>query len=316
MQLTIYCGLWKKEKFDLVQFATPNAAFCASIAANKARVPVRVYGQWGIRYVGFNRIRRLIFKFVEKIACKMSTHVFVASKKNLEFGVAEKLYDQTKASVIGNGGTIGVDLESFNLSMKKVWQKEIFDRHGFDKNDKILGFVGRITPDKGINELLKSYKLITEKQNNVKLLIIGAMDVTEGVDKDLFDWAQSNDSIVFTGRVNKSDLPKYYAALDVLVHPTYREGFGMVIQEAGAMAVPVITTDIPGASEVMVDQESCMLVPVKNQSRLQESIEELILSDNKRETLGTEAYNRTVKLFERNIMLKQQVEAYSALLER
>ena len=99
-------------------------------------------------------------------------------------------------------------------------------------------------------------------------------------------------------------MKKYYSAMDVLVHPTYREGFGMVIQEAGALAVPVITTKIPGASEVMVDDVSCVLVEPKDISDLQSAMSELLCSTDKTKKLGNGAYERTKNLYDRPIMLE------------
>ena len=103
--------------------------------------------------------------------------------------------------------------------------------------------------------------------------------------------------------------------MDVLVHPTYREGFGMVIQEAGALAVPTITTKIAGASEVMLDGESCLLVEPKNTKELQ-NVMLLIKNDSQLLLkLGKGALDRTLKLYERQIMLENQLKAYKEFLD-
>jgi hypothetical protein len=93
--------VFKKEKFDLVQYSTPNAACYASIAAFLARVPKRLYAQWGIRYIGLSGMSRKIFKLIEKIICTLSTHIRPPSRKNMEFAIKEKLCKVTKISVIG-----------------------------------------------------------------------------------------------------------------------------------------------------------------------------------------------------------------------
>ena len=111
------------------------------------------------------------------------------------------------------------------------------------------------------------------------------------------------------------DMKKYYSAMDILVHPTYREGFGMVIQEAGALAVPVITTKIPGASEVMVDGISCALVEPKNVNALQCKMEELLNAKDEVIKLGNEAYGKTKILYDRPIMLENQRVEYVKLLK-
>lgn len=307
--------IFKKEQFDLVQYATPNASFYASIAAKKANVPIRVYCQWGIRYVGFTGIKRKIFKLLEKNVCKASTNVFAVSPLNREFAIEEKLYNAEKARVIGNGGTIGVDLQTYAIDRKEAWRKTIREKYDIADEAFVFGFVGRISKDKGCGELLTAFRELSREKQNAKLLIVGPTEEDCGVDARLLEWTKSSEQVIFTGRVKNENMREYYAALDVLVHPTYREGFGMVIQEAGALAVPVITTKIPGASEVMVEQESCLLVEPKNSESLQEAMRISCVHPEEMQTIGQNAYRRTVNLYERQIMLKNQKEAYESLLE-
>ena len=112
----------------MVQYSTPNASFYASIAAKSAKVPVRLYCQWGIRYVGLSGISRKIFKFLEKIVCRKSTHIRAVSNGNMQFAIDEGLYRADKVKVIGNGGTIGVDMQKYDISKKNNWKKEIKER--------------------------------------------------------------------------------------------------------------------------------------------------------------------------------------------
>ena len=89
-----FVRIFKKQKFDMVQYSTPNAACYASIAAKCAKVPIRLYCQWGIRYVGMNGISRKIFKAIEKIVCRNSTDIRAVSRMNKIFAVSEGLYPE------------------------------------------------------------------------------------------------------------------------------------------------------------------------------------------------------------------------------
>ena len=306
--------IFKKEKFDCVQYATPNASFYASQAAKKAKIPVRLYCQWGIRYVGFKGVKRLIFKALEKLVCLRSTDIFAVSPLNREFAIKEGLYKAEKVKVIGNGGTIGVDTGVFDVSCKNDWRTSIRERYAIAKQDFTFGFVGRISVDKGCEELLCAFQAIAKEYDSVKLFIVGNIEENCGITKETFAWAKNSDKVIFTGDIEYKDIKKYYAAMDVLVHPTYREGFGMVLQEAGALAVPAITTKIPGASEVMEDKTSCLLVEAKNVIELRTAMCELLIDHEKVERLGQGAYERTIRLYERRIMLENQKEAYTILL--
>ncbi len=304
----------KKGKYDLVQYSTPNASCYASIAAFFARIPVRVYAQWGVRYVGLSGFSRKIFKFIEKIVCRLSTNIRAVSFKNMQFAIDENLYKSEKASVIGNGGTIGVDMTDYDVEKKEAWREEIRNKYALSESDFVFGFVGRISADKGCFELLESFKCLSAENDNLKLLIIGPKEENCNISKELLDWADKSKAVIFTDLVAKRDMKAYYSAIDVLVHPTYREGFGMVIQEAGALAIPTITTNIPGASEVMEDGISCMLVEPKNTAELQNAMKFLSETPERVSQLGDAAFKRTKELYARPIMLENQRIDYKKLL--
>lgn len=307
--------IFKKERFDLIQYCTPNASFYASVAAKLTRSPIRLYCQWGIRYVGFaGGIKRKIFKALEKIVCSLSTHVFAVSPMNRQFAVDEGLYRESKAIVVGNGGTIGVDMTAYDVSKKTEWRSEVRARYGISEQALVLGFAGRICADKGCVELFKAFKNISESGADAKLLMVGPLEDNSGISAELVEWARASESVVLCGKVNNADMKEYYSAMDVLVHPTYREGFGMVIQEAGALSVPVITTRIPGASEVMVENESCLLVNAGDASDLERAMRSVCDDAELAEGLGKAAYDRTAELYERKIMLENQRLAYTKLL--
>ncbi len=307
--------IFKKEKFDMVQYSTPNAACYASIASFLARVPVRLYAQWGIRYIGLAGTSRKIFKFIEKIVCKLSTDIRSVSPMNMQFAIDEGLYKKNKVRVVGNGGTIGVDMSAYDISQKAEWKKGICEKYNINENDFVFGFAGRISADKGCTELLTAFKNVAEADKNAKLLVVGPIEDDCGVPNDLIEWAKESENVVLTGKVDNADMKMYYSAMNVLVHPTYREGFGMVIQEAGALAVPVITTKIPGASEVMEDNSSCLLVEPKSICELQNAMADLLNDKEKTNKLSDGAYKRTKELYDRPIMLENQRKDYIDLLK-
>ncbi len=296
--------IFKNEKFDYIQYSTPNASFFASIASRFAKAPVRVYAQWGIRYVGDAGIKRVLLKFFEKIACLLSSHIRSVSKKNMEFAISEGLYKANKVKVIGNGGTIGVDMNNFDISKKDGYRQELHKKYNINTDEFVFGFVGRMNKDKGSEELLLAFSNLVNKSYKTKLFIVGNLEYTQDIDTKLIEWATESKHVIFTGQIDNKELDKYYALFDCYVHPTYREGFGMVLQEAGAMGNAIITTDIPGASEVMEDGVSCMLVQSKNATMLEEKMEYMINNVDFASKIGLNAYERTKTLYERSIMIE------------
>ena len=258
--------IFVKEKFDLIQYSTPNASLYASLAGKLSGIPIRLYCQWGMVYVGFSGIKRQIFKVVEKIVCKLSTWIEPDSISNLNFAHEEKLYPKTKGSVIWNGSACGIDLKKFNISQKAQYRKNIREKYNFTEESFVYGFVGRITKDKGINELLTAFKQIYESNPNAYLMMVGATENDSTVDEKLFLWSKECGRVIYVGFTNVVE--QYLSAMDTYILPSYREGFGMGVVEAEAMGVPVIVTDIPGPVDAMKKNETGIIVKKGNVKEL------------------------------------------------
>lgn len=297
--------IFKREKFDYVQYATTNASFYACVPAKLCGIKTRVYCQWGLLYVGYEGIKRKLFKWIEKFLCKKATHITVASKKNMEYALQEGLMKAEKASVVGDGGTIGVDLKVFDHAKRDAFKAEVLEEYPILKNKTVFGFVGRIETDKGINELLKAFLKI----NNPKfaLLLIGRFDELRcNLNADVLTAAKSNENIIFHGF--SREVPKYMSAMDILVHPTYREGFSMVIQQAMAMGCAIITTDVPGPSEVIEEGISGLLVPAQTVDELADAMQTLGNDQEKQTMFSKAGLQRVKEKFERSRMLELTYE--------
>ena len=296
--------LFRREKFDYVQYATTNASFYACLPARLCGVKTRVYCQWGLLYVGYSGMKRWLFKWVEKLLCATATHITVASWKNREFAVQEGLMPAIKASVIGDGGTVGVDLSVFDIARREGYRAQVLAQYPVLQGKTIFGYVGRIEKDKGVAELLTAFlELEHLSRRDVALLLIGGFDqLRSGFDPELMRRARACPAVIFHGYTE--DVHIYMSAIDVLVHPTYREGFSMVIQQAMAMGCAVITTDIPGPSEVIEKDVSGLLVPPRDFTALGQAMNWLAQDGQLRERLARAGYRRVCERFGRERMLE------------
>lgn len=306
--------LWRffrRSRFNIVQYSTPNAAFYAAVAARLAGVPARIYGQWGIRYVGYHDWRRSLLKWVERATCSLSTHIRPVSPLNRQFAIKEKLFSPEKAKVLGAGGTIGVDLQRYDLARKDVFRHQV--RMRYDLRDVfVFGFVGRLTKDKGTRELLEAFAALAAEHPEIRLLCVGMAETrAKGA---LLPFGVSHPQVIFTGYQPASEIAPYYAAMDCYVHPSYREGFGMSIQEAGAMACAIITTRIPGASEVMEEGVSCLLAEPRDAVSLKDAMRRVLEDEDLRAHLGLAARKRVEQYFERQHMIDRQLADYQQIL--
>lgn len=307
--------VFKTHNFDLIQYSTPNAALYSSIAGYLAGISKRLYGQWGLRYVGFKGYKRYIFKKIEKITCSLSTTVRGQSPKNVQIAIDDKVCRKDKISVVGLGGTIGVDLNEFNIFKKEEYKKIIKDK--FNLNNKfVYGYVGRLNKDKGINELIIAFRKLLLHKDNIVLMLVGMYDETNPIDKELYEWAKLSENIIIVGNVETREVPIYMSSFDIHVHPTYREGFGKVLQEAMAMEIPIITTDVPGPSEVIEDNISGLLVRAKDAVSLENAMNYLYMNTDFCSKLATNARIRAVNNFSRDIMLRNILTDILNILEK
>lgn len=306
--------LFTKEKYDLIQYSTPNASLYASLAGKMARVPVRLYCQWGIAYVGFSGIKRCIFKCIEKLVCTLSTHIEPDSKSNLKFAHNEGLYPESKGSVIGNGSACGVDFNKFDISHKDAYRSLMRNQLGIPENAFVFGFVGRITKDKGVNELLTVFKSKFEHIDNTYLLLVGPSENDATVNVLLYEWAQKSSKVVFTGFTN--EVEKYLSIMDVYILPSYREGFGMGVIEAEAMGVPVIVTDIPGPIDAMINQKTGIVIKKADNNSLFEAMKSMLDNRAKLEDYSKEAYIFAKSKFEQSVFFELMLKDRMKLIQK
>ena len=299
----------KKEKFDMVQYSTPNASLYTAMAAKSAKIPIRLYCQWGIAYVGFNGLKREIFKTVEKFVCGLSTYVQPDSKSNLNFARSEGLYSEKKSSVIWNGSACGVSLDKFNIQRKNEYRSYIREKYNIGRNTFVYIFIGRVTRDKGMNELLSAFKKLNDDS---VLFLIGKNEVDTSVNRELYDWSLENKNIIYTGNVD--DVERYLSASDCYVLPSYREGFGMSVIEAEAMGVPVIVTDIPGPVDAVIDNKTGLLVKKADENSLLDAMKK-IRKLNYQE-MGKEGHKFASDNFEQKQLFDKIIESRNELLKQ
>ena len=270
-------GLWflyrlfRKEKPWCVHTNTPKGSLLAMIAAWFACVPHRVYTVTGLRYQGAHGLLRMILKTMERLSCLFATNVIPEGQGVLQCLKRDNI---TKKSlqVIHYGNINGKDTEFFSrdntiqTASLKLADKHIFLRNlsekearslvrselGFSNNDFIFVFIGRLVNDKGLGELADAIRKLENENLEIKLLLIGEIDgEDDALAKDKLNYLMQSKNVKYIGV--QSDIRPYLMASDVLVFPSYREGFPNVPLEAGALGLPAIVTNINGSNEIIED---------------------------------------------------------------
>ncbi|WP_455436895.1 glycosyltransferase [Hungatella hathewayi] len=301
LNIFVLYKFFRKEKFELIEYGTENVALCAAVAGFFAGVPLRIYNHWGARYVGLSGIPRIMSIWIERFAALFSTDIRQVSFKNAEMCVKDHIYSAKKVKVLGNGGTIGVDFNQFKADKKGDYRKEVILQFDIPEDSFIFGFVGRIQPDKGVNELIAAFRKIYKENKNAYLMLVGLLDIENQIEEEKKCWAESCPNVIFTGLV--ADVHRYMSTFDTMVHPTYREGFGMVLQEAAAVKTPIITTNIMGPGEFIKNNVTGILVEAKNSEQLYDAMRIMMTNEALRKRYANQCYEYTKNNFERAVMV-------------
>ena len=300
-------AFFKEKAFDLIQYSTPNAGLYASIAAKMVGCKVRNYHLMGNRFLGSNGLGRLFLKTVDKIACGLSTSIECVSRSNLELGAAEGVYPKEKATVVWNGSRGGVDVKRFDRNRRVSWRSSLRQALGYGEAEFVFGFVGRITGDKGINELLEAFFQI---QGDAKLFILGGDEKDGTVDAELWQKAVESPKIQIHAPVE--NVERYYAMIDVLVFPSHREGFGNVVIEAAAMETPAIVSEIPGPTDAIIAEKTAICFQARNVSELVAAMRRIRRKDIRQ--MGIAAADYVSQAFDSDLLCEKVLERKRVLL--
>ncbi|PQJ73804.1 glycosyltransferase family 4 protein [Polaribacter gangjinensis] len=290
-----YYILYKKIKPDIICHNAIKPNIYGTLAAKFLNIPVvnniSGLGTLFIKKSFSTRIAKLLYKFSQKNADK----IFFQNRDDLNEFIKNKLINEKKCEVISGSG---VDTKKF-IPKKKVNNLKF----------KFI-FIGRLIFDKGILEFIEALKILNLEYKNFEGLILGPiykLNHTAVSEKVLNEWI--NDGIVKYLGETENVLP-YIQDADCLVLPSYREGLSKVLIEASSVAIPIITTDVPGCRDVVVDGVTGLLCKVKDSKSLAEKMKLLLnMNVEKRLEMGIEARKRAIDVFDQNIIIDKYKRA-------
>lgn len=296
-----------KQRPYIVHGNTPKGSFLSMIAAWMTRVPVRIYMCHGLRYQGYSGFKRKILMFMERISCKCATDVICVSNGVKDVLIEDKIC-RKEPIVIWNGSVQGIDTAKFNPD-NITDKQELREKYGISDDDFVLTFVGRIVKDKGINELVEAFEYLLSKYSDIKLLLIGAFENKGNPVSDKTKYIiNNNKNIIATGP--QSNIASFLSISDLFVFPSYREGFGLSLMEAGAMNLPSIASNISGCNEVLIDGLTGLLIEPRSTSAIIESIEKLYNDRELLDHLKSNCRKSIIERYEQNQLWQHYRDYY------
>lgn len=310
------CSLWnlyfyfRKEKPLIVHSITPKAGLLSMIAGKLARVPIRIHTFTGLIFPTKTGMMKILLIQMDKILCYCATNVYPEGKgvKNdlIEYKITNK-----PLKILANGNINGIDLDYFDRS--KINDKKYLklkNNLGINEDSFVFIFIGRLVKDKGITELISAFTNLNNKK--FKLLLVGQIESDhDPLFSETLEQISTKEGIISVGF--QRDVRPYLAISDVLVFPSYREGFPNVVMQAGAMELPSIVTDINGSNEIIINNENGIVVPVKNVLILQNAMEKIYKDVNFRTKLKNNSRKMIADRYQQNVVLEALLDEYQTL---
>ncbi len=275
--------LFRRLRPRIVHVHTPKAGLLGIVAARIAGVPIRLYHLHGLRLETCRGWRRRTLRLCERVACRSATRVLAVGSSVRERAVAEGLAPGSRIAVPGTGSFGGVDARGrFDpASFSAESRTRLRVRLGLPPDAVVLGFVGRLARDKGLGELAAAWRAVRQDDDRLRLLIVGPDDPSDPPAGEVLVDLAADPRVILAGE--QRDLPPLYATMDIVLLPTFREGFPLVPLEAAAMGLPVIGTTATGCRDAVVDGTTGLLVPPGDDAGLARAIR-IYLGDPVRRT--------------------------------
>ncbi len=299
---------------DLVHAHTPKGGLLGTIAAWLARVPVRLYHIHGLPYMTAKGPRRWLLQWTERVSCSFAHRVLCVSRSIRDVAVTERICPCQKIEVLLAGSINGVDSQGrFNPATKgEHMMRQLRESFEIPQDAPVIGFVGRIVRDKGVVELIEAWNTLCEEYPSLHMLVVGRFEPQDPVPSDVECILRGTERIHLAGQIE--DPSALYAIMDIVVLPSYREGFGLIALEAAAMALPVVATRIPGCVDAVVDGQTGSLVPPRDAWALAQAIHRYLEDPALRRRHGLAGRERMLRDFRQEVMWEALYQEYVRLL--
>lgn len=304
---------FRREAFDIIEVSTPKAALVGAIAAWLAGAPCVVHLLRGLAYEQQGWVRRRWLKAAHWVPCRLAHRVISISRSTLELGLADGLFAAGRGVVLGYGSSNGIDTDRFRPPTASE-RRETRNELGIPADSVIIGFVGRLTRDKGVTELWSAFREASASRPGLRLLIVGDFEHADRPPQEVEQALRHSNRVHLIGW--REDIPRCLWAMDVFALPTHREGFGTALLEAAAAGLPVITTNAAGWWDAMEAGREALRVPIGDGPALAREIARMADDAAERQRLAVAGRAKVLSAFECRKVWSMQEQEFRRLIGR
>lgn len=291
---------FKKEKPQIVHSITPKAGLLSMIAAYFAGVPIRMHTFTGLIFPSKTGFLKRILIILDKVLCFFATNIYPEGQGVKDALVAYKITNKP-LHIIANGNINGIDLDYFINANNSNNQQQLKAKLNISEADFVFIFVGRLVRDKGINELISVFDKLNNNFINTKLLLVGPFEQeNDPILPSTLQKLNNHKAIVSVG--HQADVRPYFEIANVLVFPSYREGFPNVVMQAGAMNLPSIVTNINGCNEIIIQNKNGLIIEPKDETALFNAMQLLLQNKELTAQLKNNARELIKARYDKNIV--------------
>ena len=292
--ITRLVKIFREHKADIVHFHNSLPIFNGVPAALLARVPVKVMTEHSIYYPG-------------KTGSRLSTSMYFNLRRRLDMVIAcseevreshQLEIDPDRTVTIVNG----VDLDHFEMS---------HDNEKTDPGIFNIGSIGSLSIQKGYTNLVQAVKILADKNVPVRITFVGKGPLRKELENQVSE-SGIVDRVTFAGTTG--DVMTVLPAFDVVAGSSLREGLPLSILEAMAAGLPVVTTDVGGNREAVIDGETGLLVPPGDPYALADALENLWKDREIRSSMGKAGRLRVEEHFSAEKMVAETERIYESIL--
>lgn len=298
--------IYRRLQPTLVHHVAMKPVLYGTIVAWFARVPHVVNAITGLGFMFISPTfiaRTLRFFFITLLRFFSRSTVYYILQNKDDRRLFSK-FIAPKQCVLIRGS--GVDTKHFRPENKPRPQMSPFT----------VGIPARLLWDKGIGEAVEAQRILEERGVSLTLILAGALDPQNPSHipaHTLTEW-QSNHLVRWDGKIK--DMRAFFKTLDLVLLPSYREGLPLALLEAASMGLPIITTDVPGCREVVIDRATGLLLPPKNPVAIADALEFCVAHRERLPTWGQKGRTYVVEHFSQEHVIKETLGLYKKLTQK